>query len=47
MRHKVKRIHFGGNERAQSRSLLPFVAVRCLVKPQAAPANTDEAHYAA
>ncbi len=38
MRHKVKRIHFGGNERAQSRSLLQFVA---------APANTDEAHYAA
>ncbi|MDO9449734.1 MAG: hypothetical protein Q7J21_04570 [Rugosibacter sp.] len=43
MRHKVKRIHFGGNERAQSRSLLQFVAVR----PLATPANTDEAHYAA
>lgn len=47
MRHEVGRIHFVGHERAQSRSLLQFVAVRCLVKPQAAPANTDEAHYAA
>jgi len=47
MRHKVKRIHFVGSERAQSRSSLQFVAVRCLVKPQAVPANTDEAHHAA
>ncbi|WP_202635892.1 hypothetical protein [Rugosibacter aromaticivorans] len=47
MRRKVQRIHFVGNERAQSRSFPQWAAVRLLVEPQAASANTDEAHHAA
>jgi len=43
MKHKVKRIHFVGSERAQSRSLLLNAAAR----PLAAPANTDEANHEA
>jgi hypothetical protein len=38
MKHKVKRIHFVGGERAQSRSLPLGVAARTL----SAPADTDE-----
>ncbi len=37
MKHKIKRVHFVGRERAQSRSLLLWVAAR----PGAAPTNTD------
>jgi hypothetical protein len=43
MKHKVRRIHFVGSERAQSRSLLLCAATR----PAAAPADTDEAPYEA
>ena len=43
MKHKVKRIHFVGSERAQSRSLLPCVVARL----SAAPADTDEARHEA
>jgi hypothetical protein len=43
MKHKVKRIHFVGSERTQSRSLLPIAVAR----PLAAPANTDEGSHEA
>ena len=41
MKHKVRRIHFVGSERTQSRSLLHVAAARHLPRP----ANTDEIEH--
>lgn len=41
MKHKVKRIHFVGSERTQSRSLLQWAVARLY----AASANSDKARH--